>query len=60
MTTQEQRLIKFARIVLEILERDKDWEADTTDAIGKAAYETGLSGLNKYGEFISLEDKATT
>lgn len=58
LTDSDFRLIKFARIVLEILEREKEWNADTIGEIGQAAYETGLSGLNKFGEFIALERKA--
>ena len=55
MITQHQaKMIGFARATLQILERDKDWDADTLDDIGEAARKAELSSINKYHEFVII------
>jgi hypothetical protein len=44
-------LERFAVDTLRILERDKDWSSDTTDAIAASAHAHGLSGLDDEGAF---------
>jgi len=51
MTAHEMLLLRFACVVLAILERDEDWNADTIDDIGKAASDIGLSTVDSKGMF---------
>ena len=54
MTAHEMLLLRFACVVLAILERDEDWNADTIDDIGKAASDIGLSTVDSQGMFKRL------
>lgn len=51
MTDREKTLLHFANNVLEILERDKDWGADTLDDVGMNAIELGLATSDENAEF---------
>lgn len=44
-------LERFAKEVLEILESDKDWSADTIDAIARAAHNLDLTQDDPEGHF---------
>ena len=57
MTAHEMLLLRFACVVLAILERDEDWNADTIDDIGKAASDIGLSTVDSQGLFKRLLPK---
>ena len=46
-----EKLIQFAAFTLAILERDKDWDANTISDIGKAARVLGLSSVDENGAF---------
>ena len=50
----DRALIAFGSDVLAILERHRDWSADTTDEIATSARELGLSGLNDLHEFQAI------
>lgn len=53
-----QRLQMFAARVLEILESEKDWNADTTDEISYVAMDLGLADTDEKGAFrIKFLDK---
>ena len=54
MTAHEMLLLRFACVVLAILERDEEWIADTIDDIGKAASDIGLSTVDSQGLFKRL------
>ena len=48
-------LIQFAVAVLNILESDKEWSADTTDEISLAAMQNGLAKTGQDGMFEAVE-----
>lgn len=45
------RLQMFAAGVLQILENEKEWSADTTDEISYMAMDLGLADTDENGEF---------
>jgi hypothetical protein len=50
-TQLSEKLISFGAFTLAILERDKEWSADTISEIGQAAQILGLSDLDENGAF---------
>lgn len=49
--TQTERLLRFARLTLQILQEDKEWSADTTDAISGLAFDLDLAETDEFHEF---------
>jgi|19_taG_2_1085344.scaffolds.fasta_scaffold51148_2 hypothetical protein len=57
-TVTDEALIAFARVVLWRMTRDKDWDAETTDAIAHMANDRKLARLNGCGGFEALTVEA--
>jgi hypothetical protein len=55
-TRKELKLQEFGEIVLQILEDQKEWDADTTDDIANMAYEFGLAETDENGKFAMKEE----
>lgn len=62
MTPEERRIIltAFACSVLQILEDDEDWNADTINLIGMNAINMGLATTNPHGLFKTVPATAAT
>jgi hypothetical protein len=48
----EYRSRLFAIYVLRLLEREKEWNADTVDEIADAAFDLSLASTDDHGHFI--------
>ena len=49
----EYRCRLFAIYVLRLLEREKEWNADTVDEIAEAAFDLFLASTDEHGNFIA-------
>jgi len=53
---QQQRYRMFAFFVLRLLEREKEWSADTVDEISSAAMDLRLADMDGEGNFKVIVD----
>jgi len=49
----ENRCRLFTIYVLRLLEREKEWNADTVDEIADAAFDLFLASTDEHGNFIA-------
>jgi len=49
----EHRCRLFTIYVLRLLEREKEWNADTVDEIANAAFDLSLASTDEHGNFIA-------
>jgi hypothetical protein len=49
----EHRCRLFSIYVLRLLEREKEWSADTVDKIADAAFDFSLASTDEHGNFIA-------
>jgi len=54
---RDELLQQFGKYVLQVLEADDDWSADTTDIISSKAMDLGLAELGEESQFKIKEDE---